>query len=220
MNEKQFICQYCGKLCKNANAHRNHERLCPKNENHPPYSRMCSGYPRNGLTPWNKGLTSETDERIKRHVEKVKEGYKSGRLKPSQLGKKATDEHRKHISEGMKKAHAEGRAHNIGECRWNNSPSWPEQWFITVIENEFQDKNFKREFPFYKFSLDFAWIDKKRCIEIDGEQHDRSEEQKRRDLEKDTLLKENGWELLRMPWKEVYKDTKLWIEKARAFIDN
>lgn len=221
-DSKRFVCKYCGKVCKNANSHRNHERLCHDNPN-----RQISNFVgyikrvRAGeLKPsWNKGLTKDTDERIRQHAEKVKEAYKSGRLKPSFKDRKETEEHRKHISEGMKKAHAEGRAHNIGECRWNNKPSWPEQWFMMVVENEFQDKNFKREFPFHKFSLDFAWVEKKRCIEIDGEQHERSEEQKRRDLEKNRLLKEDGWELLRMPWREVYKDTKVWIEKAKVFID-
>jgi hypothetical protein len=28
-----YICKYCGKECKNDNSLRNHERLCPKNEN-------------------------------------------------------------------------------------------------------------------------------------------------------------------------------------------
>ena len=179
---------------------------------------MCSkGYRKE--PPWNKGLSVKTDERIAKCSEDIKHRYASGELKPPFLGRKETEEHRKKISESMKKAHAEGRAHNIGECRWNNEPSWPEKWFMMVIENEFRDKNFKQEFPFHKFSLDFAWVEKKRCIEIDGEQHERNEEQKIRDLEKDRLLKEDGWELLRMPWKEVYKDTKVWIEKAKAFID-
>jgi len=45
------------------------------------------------------------------------------------------------MSKAMKKAHAEGRAHNIGTSRWNNEPSWPEQFFMKVIENEFQIVN-------------------------------------------------------------------------------
>ena len=37
---------------------------------------------------WNKGLTSKTDNRVKKSRQKVKDGYKSGRLKPSFKGKK------------------------------------------------------------------------------------------------------------------------------------
>ena len=119
----------------------------------------------------------------------------------------------------MKKAHAEGRAHNIGTCRWNNEPSYPEQFFMKVIENEFNDKNYQREMPFFKYSLDFAWPDKKKVIEIDGEQHERFNDYKERDKQKDNLLLENGWKLLRIKWKDMMKESKSWIKKAKEFID-
>lgn len=122
------------------------------------------------------------------------------------------------ISESMKKAHAEGRAHNIGNCRWNNEPSYPEQWFMKVLKNEFgleKDKDYKTEFPFYRFSLDFAWPEKKICIEIDGEQHEKFQEQKQRDIEKDKLLKEEGWIELRKLWKDIFSSPKAFIEEVK-----
>jgi len=42
---------------------------------------------------------------------------------------------------------------------------------MEVIKNEFENKNYERELPFHRFSLDFAWTELKRCIEIDGKQH-------------------------------------------------
>ena len=41
---------------------------------------------------------------------------------------------------------------------------------MNVIKNEFEDQNYVREYPFKIYSLDFAWPEKKQCIEIDGEQ--------------------------------------------------
>lgn len=128
---------------------------------------------------------------------------------------------KKKISEGMKKAHAEGRAHNIGECRWNNEPSYPEQWFMKVLKNEFdleEGKDYVREFPFHRFSLDFAWPDKKLCIEIDGDQHLKFQEQKDRDIKKDQLLKEEGWKELRRFWKDISNDPKSFIEEVKDFL--
>lgn len=125
------------------------------------------------------------------------------------------------ISASMKKAHAEGRAHNIGNCRWNNKPSYPEQWLMGVLKNEFgleRDKDYKMEFPFHRFSLDFAWPEKKVCIEIDGEQHERFQEQKERDIEKDKLLKEEGWIELRRLWKEIFNNPKSFIEEVKYII--
>ena len=117
-------------------------------------------------------------------------------------------------SEKVKLAHKEGRAHNIGSSRWNNEHSYPEKWLIRVLENEFQmieNKDYRTELSFGKFSLDFAWPDKKLCIELDGEQHEKFEEQKRRDKEKDALLKERGWRELRISWKDCYSRPKYYI---------
>ena len=119
----------------------------------------------------------------------------------------------------MKKAHNEGRAHNIGECRWNNKPSYPEKWFMDVIKNEFTNKEYIREFPFHKYSLDFAWVKLKKCIEIDGEQHYRDEAQMIRDKAKDKRLKEEGWKLLRLDWRWVYNNAKDAIKLAKEFVE-
>jgi very-short-patch-repair endonuclease len=134
--------------------------------------------------------------------------------------RKLSEETKNKLSEAMKKAHSEGRAWNIGKSRWNNEPSYPEKFFKEVISNEFTDKNYETELPFHRFSLDFAWVHKKRVIEIDGSQHERFEEYKKRDERKDQLLKEDGWEVLRIKWKDIFHDTKTWIKHAKDFIDN
>lgn len=53
-------CVHCNKECKNANSHRNHERTCPSNLNRVLHTNGMTGKP-----SWNKGLTIETDERVK-----------------------------------------------------------------------------------------------------------------------------------------------------------
>ena len=121
----------------------------------------------------------------------------------------------------MIKAHQEGRAHNIGESRWNNEHSYPEKWLIKVLENEFNLKenlDYKTEYPFGRFSLDFAWPDKKICIEVDGKQHLYDEKQIERDKTKDQLLLENNWKELRIPWIECFRNPKNWIEIVREFL--
>ena len=163
---------------------------------------------------WNKGLTKDNCESLKRASEKYKAKIKSGEIIPKQLGKPLSEEVKKKISESMKRAHKEGKAHNIGSSRWNNEHSYPEKWLIRVLENEFQmieNKDYRTEMPFGKFSLDFAWPDRKICIELDGDQHNRFEEQKRRDKEKDELLKESGWRELRINWKDCYSRPKYYI---------
>lgn len=149
----------------------------------------------------------------------ISDAQKLARSKNPNIGK-MTDVVKAKISQSMKIAHKEGRAWNIGMSRWNNKPSYPEKWFMKIIDNEFQNKNYIQEMPFGRFSLDFAWPELKVCIEIDGEQHQRCDIQKARDKAKDLLLEHSGWKILRMPWKEVCADTQHWITKAKDFIPN
>ena len=164
--------------------------------------------------PWNKGLTKETDERIVKSVITLKENIKNGKL----IRRKVivTNETKHKISEGMKKEHQERRA---GEWLGRNKKSYAEQFFEKVIQNEFLDKNYVFNYHFDRYWLDFAWIEKKKYIEIDGQQHERLEYQRKNDELKDALLKENGWKVLRIKWKDLFHDTKIFIEKAKQFID-
>ena len=171
---------------------------------------------KNGKPNARKGLTKENDKKTLIASLKFKEKYRNGEIK---LWGCSSEEHRKSISKGMKRAHSEGRAHNIGQSRWNNEMSYPEKFFKQVIENEFLDKNFIQEYNVSIFSIDFAWVDKKLAIEIDGEQHEKPD-YKARDKRKDTKLKSEGWKVLRIKWKDLYNDTKEWIKIAKNFVDN
>ncbi|MBQ8218451.1 MAG: hypothetical protein IJZ79_01615 [Bacilli bacterium] len=60
-----FYCKYCGKECKNRNSLAQHELRCPQNPN-----RLNCSYP--GHTAWNKGLTADIDNRVKKYSETLK----------------------------------------------------------------------------------------------------------------------------------------------------
>lgn len=128
-------------------------------------------------------------------------------------GHRHTEETKKIISEKMKIAHAEGRAGTY-PTRKNCSMSYPERWFVEVAERE-GITGFVRELKFYRFFLDFAWPEKKFCIEIDGEQHQRFENRKINDQEKDRLLKEEGWTEIRVSWSWLSKNVNRFIEAVK-----
>lgn len=162
---------------------------------------------------WSKGLTKETDERIKRSGEAISRALTGVKKSP------LTKEHRASVSEGMKKAHAEGRAYNIGYRKHRGMPSYPEEFFMEVICNEFNDKDYEYNKQFYRYKIDFAWEHKKKAIEIDGSQHEQFESIKSRDAKKDSLLRQHGWEVLRIKWLDMFHDTKKWIKIAKDFVD-
>lgn len=171
-----------------------------------------------GRSSWNAGLSAKTDPRIAKSSDLVRKKYESGVLTPTFAGKKHTEESKKKISAAQSLAHKEGRAWNIGQSRWNNKPSYPEQYFIQVIENEFVDKIYEREFSLGRFSLDFAWPHKKKCIEIDGKQHDELPDVRERDLRKNDFIATSGWQVLRIKWKDMYSSPQAWIKIAKDFI--
>jgi very-short-patch-repair endonuclease len=174
-----------------------------------------------GHEAWNKGLTAETDDRVKKYVTTLKEkqSNKTEKSKYKKLSPEKEKARRLKLSEAMKKAHKEKRAWNIGKSRWNNEKSYPEKFLERVLKNHVIDLNYITEYPFYIYSLDFAWPHLKKCIEIDGEQHFRFEEYKQRDICKNELLLQNGWIVLRIRYKYFYNNTKEYIEKIIYFID-
>ena len=214
MNETdKFICDICGKEFKSRKSLSSHRF-------HHDFSNRVGKCPHCGmemnLNSLPGHITNCKSNPNYSHTREVN-GFLNGN---SWKGKHLSEESKKKISDSMKIAHKEGRAWNIGMSRWNNEPSYPEKFFSEVINNEFEDKNFKREYPLGKYSLDFAWIDKKRAIEIDGDQHIRFEDYKERDKRKDEFAKENGWEIMRIRWRDFCNNTKEFIIKAKHFIDS
>ena len=208
-------CKYCGK------------ELSPKGLSHQLY---CKENPDGKIKESNfvKYNQIRKEQRLpgnNQHTKAKKEGRiievseeTRKKMSDSSIGRILSDEHKSKISDSMKSAHKEGIAWNIGRSRWNNKKSYPEEFFTLVIENEFIDKKYTCEFNVGIYSIDFAWVDKKLAIEIDGDQHQRFQEVIDRDKRKDDLLLSKDWKVLRIKWKDMYSDSKKWIKIAYEFI--
>jgi hypothetical protein len=57
-----LTCKFCGKICKNGNSLRNHQRLCKENPERQESSFKKYNENREYI-PWNKGL-DKTDARV------------------------------------------------------------------------------------------------------------------------------------------------------------
>lgn len=85
--------------------------------------------------------------------------------------------------------------------------SYPEKCFKKILEDNGLDKKhlIYREYSVFPYFIDFAFINEKLAVEIDGSQH-LEEARKRRDKEKDKLLASKGWRVLRIAATEVTHD--------------
>ena len=103
------------------------------------------------------------------------------------------------------KSHPESTA-----WRKRNEPSYPEKCFIKFLEeNGYNEKHLiEREKSVFPYYIDFAFINEKVAIEIDGSQHIKDENRISKDNNKDKVLVENGWTVLRFSENLVKTDWK------------
>ena len=128
-------CVFCLKLCKNNNSKAQHEIRCNSNPNKLKVTEKW----KYSQTTKNSGNQFTKAKKLGITIEVSKETRK--KLSDKGLERIVTEDTKLKISESMKIAHKEQRAHNIGKSRWNNEPSYPEKFFMDVINNEFIDKN-------------------------------------------------------------------------------
>ena len=62
-----LTCKFCGRVCKNKNSLRNHERLCKQNPNRMEPTGVGASTYISTHAAWNKGLTKETDARVEKN---------------------------------------------------------------------------------------------------------------------------------------------------------
>ena len=111
------------------------------------------------------------------------------------------------------------------ECtawRKRNEPSYPEKMFIEFIEKYEYDKNYliEREYPVFPFFIDFAFLPIKLAVEIDGSQHERDKERVLKDEEKNKVLINNGWKVLRITENLIKTDWDEVQNKLEEFISS
>lgn len=136
---------------------------------------------------------------------------------------KLSENHKINISKSLKKAHSEGR--HPGWEHINSNPdkmSYPEKFIqkILINNNIYERYSVLHNLKINKYFLDFAIIELKIDIEIDGSQHFRNDLAILHDKKRNLLLESIGWKIYRICWIEFNNDTKQQILKLLNFIEN
>ncbi len=174
----------------------------------------------------------EKKQIIKDYVENflsLREIYKKYNIRSKIWVDKLLDGKKRSVSDGVKIAHKKypnsfklsektkdkiRRAHLIWmkehpeQTAWRlKNMSYPEKCFQKILEDNGLDKKYLiyREYSVFPYFIDFAFINEKVAVEIDGSQH-LEENRKKRDDEKDALLLSKGWKVLRIAANEVTHD--------------
>lgn len=183
-----------------------------------------------------KRLYKEENKSIK----KISEIYKIGKFKiltiigddirsPSEstklgkklyplIGYKHTDESR----QKMRVKRLEWMKNNPEKTAWRTSNfSYPERVFYKkLIELDFDKKYLIiREKHIHPYFVDFAFINEKVAVEIDGSQH-LLPEKKEIDNKKDELLKSQDWRIFRVTANEVTHNISNVFDRLNCFIQS
>ena len=176
--------------------------------------------------------TEEKEQIIKDYVENffsLKDIYKKYSIKSKIWVDKLLDGKKRSFSEANKIAHkkhpnsfrhSEETKDKIRKARLNwmkehpeqtawrkKNMSYPEKCFKKILEDNGLDKKYLiyREYSVFPYFIDYAFVNEKLAVEIDGSQH-LEEDRKNRDEKKDALLLSKGWKILRIAANEVTHD--------------
>lgn len=148
---------------------------------------------------------------IKKIVGNIRTKKESNLIGANKRPKKLTTEIKNKISLKLKSIHAEGKHPGWSHINSDNTRrSFPEKIFFSQLHKWglTNTYTFVEKLPVGKYFLDFALIDMKIDIEIDGQQHFRNNDAIIHDQIRDEYLKTNGWKVYRIAYKEMQLNLK------------
>lgn len=163
------------------------------------YSHNKKEHPIEPGSSWNKGLTKETNEIVRKHAEKLSNDYKSGKIIHPNKGKHMSEEIKQKVSASMKKFFKEHPDRVPYVLNHSSKESYPEKYFRELLTNG-NITGWKRNFHLIGYFLDFGFKDKKIDLEIDGEQHYTDKGMVEHDIIRNKSILEEGWKVIRIRW--------------------
>jgi len=145
------------------------------------HERFCSKNPNKEVTP-TKGKTGTF--RGKTHSEETKSKISKSRIKFLHENPEMVPYKLNHYSKG--RSYAE------------------EYWKVILDTNDLQ---YVEQYQIGPYQLDFAFLDQKIDLEIDGDQHYLDKRVIDSDARRNNYLKDLGWTVIRVKWSEFQKSS-------------
>lgn len=180
----EYICKYCGKICKNKNSLVQHELRCSKNSN-----RLEIKGNHLSHQAWNKGLTKFTDSRVANNGVSIKKLHDAGKYDYSK--NKHTEETKEKIRRQKLELCAKQGTNLCGKGKrgyykgYYCQSSWELAYVIYQIEH---NVNFKRNTEGFSYKLDgvqrsyfpdFYLVDDDVYVEIKGYYDNKTQEKEK-----------------------------------------
>lgn len=151
--------------------------------------------PKGTIVAWNKGLSKETNDSLKKMGQSISKTTKG---KP---GKPLSESHKKKLSEMLKKRYKDNPELHPNRILAGNRNKWTYPEKVAADWFDIHNINFEYNKKIDRFYPDFT-IDKL-IIEIDGEQFHQDKEY---DQNRDKILTDLGYTIIRINSKEKIED--------------
>ena len=173
-------------------------------------NKKYGGYDK-GNVPWNKGLTKDTDERLKKTAETFKRHLKEGVTKASFEGKHHTDETKRKISIKLSLNNKGGRCKWYKVGNYNVQGTWERDIVLKMDELGIKwekigigTKRFTFSYGIKHYTPDFYIEEIDKFLEIKGYWRDKDKEKMRIVIKENKIL-ENKLVIIE---KDLYKELK------------
>jgi very-short-patch-repair endonuclease len=197
-----MLCFYgCGR--ESIKQFKNGKWCCSKSKNSCPENRKKIGSRSKGRIPWNKDLTKETHQSIRKQAEKI-----TGRTKENHEGRRKQAEKQSERMIGRTKENHEGRrkqAEKQSEYMKSGGSTHSRKFIKRFSKGELKLREIVKElFPtsehtysILNYDVDIALLEYKIAIEYDGHYHFDTEESKEYHKKRQKEIEEKGWKFLR-----------------------
>lgn len=203
-----FICQFCSKESYTKHSHIAHQAACPSNPNrNNPYNRKFTKK-RKGGNQWTKAKESG-------EVYVISEATRQ-KFKVSSTGRKHSEQTKDKIRQSRIKfleANPEMVPYKLNH--YSNGPSYPEIYWKGVLDSN--DITYTEQYRIGMYAIDFAIVDGKIALEIDGDQHYLDPRIVESDIRRTNKLQELGWKVVRVKWSDYQKLDHI---QRKLFVDN
>lgn len=213
-----MICELCEKILKNKAGHSYHFKNCKidyelKNDIIDLYiNKLLS------IEKICKILNTHTN-RVRRVLDKkIRSNSESGKI-----AHKLYPDSFKHSEETktkIRRKRLEYMKNNPDKTAWRlSNMSYPEKIFLEKLKELKWDQKYLivREKSIFPYFIDFAFINEKVAVEIDGSQHNLPDRIKS-DKKKDKLLMDDGWKIIHITAKIINEDIDKAIFEIKKFL--
>jgi len=189
-----FICQYCNSERKNKNSLAQHEIRCKSNPERiePSYGMLG----KKGNNQWGKAKENGEEYILSDETRK--------KMSVASTGRKHSDETKKNLSKIRKQFLTENPEMVPYKLNhYSNGPSYAEVYWKGILDSHKVD--YIEQHPVSLYSLDFAILESKIDLEIDGDQHYLDKRVIESDKRRTKYLSDRGWTVIRIKWSDYQK---------------